>query len=59
MPYNPLEDEKKPLTLREFIDLAKEELEAYYESWENANAWHRESHTWSEWFREFFRYNSW
>jgi len=59
MPYNPRTDENKPLTLRQWTDLAKEELETHCKQWENSNKFHKQSHTWPEWFQSFHYYMSW
>ena len=59
MSYDPIEDTKKTLTLREFVDLAKEELEAYAQEWEGTNDFHKQPHTWREWFNAFHQYMSW
>lgn len=51
----------KKLTLEEFITFAKSELDAYQKDWEGkyANDYHKDSHTWYEWWGTFHRYYSW
>lgn len=61
MPHDPIDDEKKHYTLEEFIAVAKEELDSYQKEWSGtkANLYHRQSHTWQEWWETFHRYMSW
>lgn len=61
MGYDPFDDEKKQMTLKEFIANAKEELDKYEDTWSppNSNDFHEGTHTWNEWYNSFHRYMSW
>ncbi len=61
MKYDPLKDEKKEFSLKDWADSAKEEIDSYVKDWEepDSNDFHRQKHTWSEWMNAFMRYMSW
>lgn len=55
--YNPIEDENKKFTLREWVELLKNELDVYLEEWEGAHS--GEASTYSQWMNLFIRLMSW
>lgn len=57
--HDPIKDEKKLYTLAEFIDIAKHEIDLYNFEFNDQNDFHRQSHTWNEWFTSFHQYMSW
>lgn len=59
MPYDPINDEQKLFTLREWTEVFKAELDLHLKEWENKNAFFQEPHTWREWLNSFIRYMSW
>ncbi len=59
MPYEPVKDEHKKFSLREFETELKVAITGWANSFENANEFCRESHTWLEWLVHFLRFMSW
>lgn len=59
MPHDPIDDTKKAYTLKEFVEVCKEELDAWLRTMDSQNDWVRQSHTWNEWLSEFIKYMSW
>ena len=57
--YDPIKDEKKEFTLDEFLHVSRVELSAYADTFRGQNDFHKEKHTWNEWFRSFHEYMSW
>lgn len=57
--YDPIKDEKKPFTLEEFTATAKKELDQYTATFKDANDYHKQPHTWNEWWKSFHEYMSW
>ncbi len=58
MSYDPIDDEKKPFTLREFEAELKEAVVQYANDFENANEFTSAPHTFDEWMRHFGQYMS-
>lgn len=57
--YDPIKDEKKEFTLEEWADTLIAEIRRYVQQWKDANEFHKEKHTWTEWAKSFWRYMSW
>lgn len=57
--HDPIKDEVKPYALGEFIAIAKNELDTYSKVFDDANDFHKQTHTWQVWFRNFHEYMSW
>ena len=59
MPHNPLADEKKLYSNKEWAEVMKEEIDAYIKDFDDQNDYHRGKHTWSDWVNSFNEYMSW
>lgn len=59
MSYNPVEDEKKAFSLREFQELLQKEFAAYANEFDGKNDFHKKPHTFNEWMNSFRVYMSW
>lgn len=59
MAYDPIEDEKKPMSLKEWVQEMKDALDEYAATFDDGNEWHKSEHTWSEWSGSFTRWVSW
>lgn len=59
MNHDPFENETTKYSLEDFVAVAKAELDKYLVEWKDVNAFHKEPHTWDEWFRSFLQYMSW
>lgn len=57
--YDPVRDEKREFTLREWAGQLKRAVDGYVEDFEGANDFHKGKHTWLEWMGSFARYMSW
>lgn len=57
--HNPILDDKRQYILEQFIATAKAELDEYQKTWTDSNEYHRQPHTWNEWWKTFHRYMSW
>jgi len=56
MSHDPIHDEKKPYTLREWEVDFKEAVAQYANTFDNANAFHKQPHTYDEWTRTFLSF---
>lgn len=57
--YHPIDDAEKPLSLSEFVRLAKKELDVYEKAWMDTNDYHKGEHTFDEWLGTFKRHMTW
>lgn len=57
--YDPIRDERKPLTLRAFAASLRQCATQYEHVFDGQNEFHKQSHTWSEWLGNFAHYMSW
>jgi len=58
MSYDPIEDEKKPFTIRDFEQDVKDALVEWANAFDGANDFTKEPHTFDEWMRHFGRFMS-
>lgn len=61
MSYNPIDDEKKPFTLREFEAELKDAVKQYADDFDGpgTSEFMQTSHFFDEWMSSFKRYMSW
>lgn len=59
MLYDPIEDEKKQFTIREFEEIVKTAITEYANVFEGANKFTMGKHTYNEWMNTFGRFMSW
>jgi hypothetical protein len=59
MPHNPMEDDAKLYSNKEWAEVMKEEIDAYVKEFDGQNDFHTTNHTWSDWHNSFIRYMSW
>lgn len=59
MSYSPIDDEKKPFTMAEFVKELKDAADQYEADLADANEFTRAPHTFDEWMIAFGGYMSW
>lgn len=59
MDFEPIRDDKKPLTIREFEELLAQLAKEYADEFEGTNEFHQQPHNFYEWLSSFRRWISW
>ncbi len=59
MTYDPIKDEKKPMTLQQWVQEMKDAVDEYATTFDDGNEFHKNEHCWSEWMSSFIRWASW
>lgn len=57
--FDSMKDEDKPYSLNEFQEIALNIFLHYCNQFHDANEWHREKHTFKEWWNSVVRWMSW
>lgn len=58
MGYDPIKDENKPMNLQEWAKEAKDAIDEYVNTLDDANNFHK-TRPWKEWMNSFIGFMSW